>query len=391
MRESMARLLGAVPGAVGRSGRAVCTVVVLASALAACGGTSKGGETTGRRASTIEVVSGDAQTGVAGDELPAAVVVRVRDSSGLPVPGQLINFHVVAGGGGVFAGAALSDANGVARERWTLGTVTGQPQRLEAAAVDANADAAIVFASFNATAISGPAATATAEAGNNQRARVGATLPVPVQVKVVDKHGNGAPGVSIDFVVTAGTGSTAAASAVTDALGSAVTAWTLGTVYGPQALEARAPGLPPVIFVAVQQFVATLVQSNEPPIVQAVPSTATGSATVRFEGTNLIYSVRATGLTSPPTLVLIHLTPASTAPAQGAAIVALRIPNAGVPGTTTVTADDITANPPDAFAKNLDGTPMTFDDLVQHIKNGETYVNIHTQMNPGGEIRGDLQ
>src|SRR4051812_46761894 len=125
MRESMARLSGAVPGAVGGSGRAVCTVVVLASALAACGGTSKGGETTGRRASTIEVVSGDAQTGVAGDELPAAVVVRVRDSSGLPVPGQLINFHVVAGGGGVFAGAALSDANGVARERWTLGTVTG--------------------------------------------------------------------------------------------------------------------------------------------------------------------------------------------------------------------------------------------------------------------------
>jgi hypothetical protein len=39
---------------------------------------------------------------------------------------------------------------------------------------------------------------------------------------------------------------------------------------------------------------------------------------------------------------------------------------------------------------------MTFADLVRHLQNGETYVNIHTGVtgnskNPSGEIRGDLK
>jgi len=133
-------------------------------------------------------------------------------------------------------------------------------------------------------------------------------------------------------------------------------------------------------------------QANEPPGLQVKQQpNATGSAAVQVVGKTLTYSLRGTGLSSAPTVAHIHLTPAGTAPAQGAVIVTFKVLNTGATASTnSITVDDVVANPPDATAKNLDGSAMTFDQLVQHIRNGETYVNIHTGSNPGGEIRADL-
>jgi hypothetical protein len=76
--------------------------------------------------SLVEILSGDLQTNVvAGSELPDALVVRVLDDRGKPLRNQLVSFVVTAGGGSVFAGAALTNADGEARERWRLGTVAG--------------------------------------------------------------------------------------------------------------------------------------------------------------------------------------------------------------------------------------------------------------------------
>src|SRR6266540_2353764 len=70
---------------------------------------------------SMSVVSGDGQQGTPGAELPDPLVVRVEDARGRPVPGQIVNFRVVSGGGSVFAGAAISNRNGLAQERWTFG------------------------------------------------------------------------------------------------------------------------------------------------------------------------------------------------------------------------------------------------------------------------------
>src|SRR5918912_2627895 len=72
----------------------------------------------------LSVVSGDMQEGTVGQELADPLVVQVTDAAGTPVRGQLVNFRVTKGGGSVFAGANLTDANGIAKERWTLGTST---------------------------------------------------------------------------------------------------------------------------------------------------------------------------------------------------------------------------------------------------------------------------
>src|SRR5690349_12537818 len=122
-----------------RSTRLVLLGLLLA--LPACSKDSSTGTKQAGPPSKVVIVSGDGQTGVVGQELPAAIVVRAVDANGTPVQGQAINFHVTAGGGSVFAGSSNTNADGIAQERWTLGTVAGSDQTIEARAVDNNTGA----------------------------------------------------------------------------------------------------------------------------------------------------------------------------------------------------------------------------------------------------------
>lgn len=100
----------------------------------------------------MDVIAGNGQTGLVGEQLPSPLVVRVTDANGAPVPGQIVNFRVTGGGGSVFAGAALTDADGRAQDWWTLGSEVGE-NRLEARAVDSATGERHVFASFVANGV----------------------------------------------------------------------------------------------------------------------------------------------------------------------------------------------------------------------------------------------
>src|SRR6266571_5136162 len=112
---------------------------------------------------SVQIVSGDLQSGPAGKELPNPLVVKVVDATGLPQSGQLVNFRVTSGGGSVFAGAALTSVTGIAQERWTLGTNPADSQRVEARAVDNVTGQALTFGVFRATIVvpSAPVAAVT--------------------------------------------------------------------------------------------------------------------------------------------------------------------------------------------------------------------------------------
>jgi N-acetylneuraminic acid mutarotase len=99
----------------------------------------------------LQVVSGDQQQGEAGQELAQPLVVKVTRANGSPVRDQILNFRVVSGGGTVFGGTELTNARGIAQERWTLGT-SGE-QKIEVRAVDTETGAPLVFATFTATVI----------------------------------------------------------------------------------------------------------------------------------------------------------------------------------------------------------------------------------------------
>src|SRR5690242_15721268 len=83
---------------------------------------------------TLDVVSGNGQTGVVGTEL-APLIVKVT-SDGNPVAEQVLNFRVVSGGGSVYGGTELTDNDGIAQELWTLGTSTAAEQKVEVRAVE---------------------------------------------------------------------------------------------------------------------------------------------------------------------------------------------------------------------------------------------------------------
>jgi hypothetical protein len=142
-------------------------------------------------------------------------------------------------------------------------------------------------------------------------------------------------------------------------------------------------------------FSASLVHGNEPPLptFNAPAPNATGSASVQIVGNTITYSLRATGLSSLPNNAHIHVTPAGTTPAQGPVIVPFKFVNTGATVSTTVTVDDTATVFPPAGTKDPDDATkaLTPDRVIELIRAGRTYVNIHTVNNPGGEIRGDLK
>ena len=104
---------------------------------------------------SLSIVSGSGQTGAVGAELPQPLVVQVTKitrGTTIGVPFQLVNFRVVSGGGSVFAGSALTDPHGMAREYWTLGPEVG-PNVLEVRSVDPSTGEKQVYARFEAIGV----------------------------------------------------------------------------------------------------------------------------------------------------------------------------------------------------------------------------------------------
>ena len=128
-------------------------------------------------------------------------------------------------------------------------------------------------------------------------------------------------------------------------------------------------------------FTAHLVGAEEVP---AVETRATGQAVLKVDrdGSALHYRLIVANI-EDVAQAHIHVGPAGTnggvvAFLYGPAPVAGR--TAGVLATGTITAADLIG--PMAGA--------SLDDLLDAIRSGNAYVNVHTATNPGGEIRGQI-
>jgi hypothetical protein len=135
-------------------------------------------------------------------------------------------------------------------------------------------------------------------------------------------------------------------------------------------------------------FSASLTGAAERPT--AVSTTATGNFILNDNGgPTLDFVLTVNNLTGPVTGAHIHAIPRSgVAPADTTGGVAVNLnPIAGI--TTGILAQgNITA----ASIQALPGstTPITLDSLRTLMIAGRAYVNVHTQANPGGHIRGTL-
>jgi adhesin/invasin len=198
-------------------------------------------------ADSIALVSGNAQTGIAGSALAQPFVVVVKDAAGGAVVGHDVTFTVAAGGGTLSATAVKTDAQGRAASTLTLGavpatnTVTANSTGLKGSPV-----------TFNATGMPAPAAAIALTSGDAQTGVAGSPLAQPLVVTVTDAAKQPVAGFMVAFEVVTGGGALSATAVATDAQGRAAATLTLGKTAGPNSVAAKAAGLAgsPVTFSA---------------------------------------------------------------------------------------------------------------------------------------------
>jgi glucose/arabinose dehydrogenase len=213
--------------------------------LAACGGGGDAPPPPDRTPTGITAQAGASQTGTVNTAVATAPAVRVTARDGATVAGVAITFEVVSGSGSVSGASTTTNASGVATVGgWTLGNTVGE-QRLAARSPG------LPEVSFSAMAAPAPG-TGVLErsAGSDgQTATTGTAVAVVPAVRVRDATGAPLAGVTVRFAVTAGGGSVANASAVSDATGLASAGgWTLGSATGTHTLQASATGFAPASF-----------------------------------------------------------------------------------------------------------------------------------------------
>jgi hypothetical protein len=123
-----------------------------------------------------------------------------------------------------------------------------------------------------------------------------------------------------------------------------------------------------------QKFHAKLDTAQEIPPPSVGDAAPSGTADFVADGGKISYQLSVAGLSSPFTGAHIH---GGAEGALGLVVVPLQL------GSGVIDASMIKGTNPDA-------SPMTMNDLLAAMKSGGCYVNIHTQGNPKGEIRGQL-
>jgi len=178
-------------------------------------------------ATSIQLVSGGSQTGLAGQALTNPVEVIVKDQEGNAFAGEVVNFAVTEGS--VSAATATTDASGKASVTWTLGATEGTQT------LTITGTSALTGSPLQVTATANLQATSIElVSGGAQTAMTEDQLTNPIEVIVKDQNGDPFAGEVVNFAVTEG--SVSAATATTDANGKASVEWTLGTTEGEQTL-----------------------------------------------------------------------------------------------------------------------------------------------------------
>lgn len=216
--------------------------LLAAAALVVACSSGGGGSGSSDVGAVLQLVSGDAQAGTAGEPLAAPLAVKVA-RRGEGVAGTTIAWAVTSGGGTATALTSTTDAQGVGAIGWTLGTIAGA-QTLTATA--AGLDEAPI--TFTATAAPDePVRLAFRDQPTDSMS--GAAIAPPIRVALEDRYGNLAAGASaaVTLVIETnpGGGSLAGTTQVLTSGGVATFAdLAIDRMGAGYRLAASAPGLP---------------------------------------------------------------------------------------------------------------------------------------------------
>jgi hypothetical protein len=123
-------------------------------------------------------------------------------------------------------------------------------------------------------------------------------------------------------------------------------------------------------------YVANLSPANEVP---AKTTTGTGVATFVDNGSVIDWTLTLTNMTG---VVASHIHAPAAAGTNASVIINLFLPN-----VATGTVNGIVAQ---GTITNANNANVSLDSLRTLFNNGNAYVNVHTSVNPGGEIRDQV-
>jgi adhesin/invasin len=223
--------------------------------------------------SSMEVGSGNNQTGSPGRELSEPIAVKVTDDAGRPVPGVTVRFSVASGGGRLSSDSAQSDTLGLAGVRWVLGEQLGA-QNVSAEAVN-NDNAPLEHSPLQLSATAEPptAAKLVLHAGLSETAQNGVPLESQPVLDVLDADDQPVSGVEVAVSVSSG-GATVTGSATATSDGSGVASFSglaLAGAQGAQTLRFTAQG--------------AATESGSIQLLAGTPASMTGVEPLTYEGT----------------------------------------------------------------------------------------------------------
>ena len=215
-------------------GSATAAITVTGTTTATQTTTTATQTTTVREPSRLTTSGSSSLTGEPNRRLDTGLTVRVVDSSGVGVSGEIVSFRVTEGRGRLSPARPRTDSSGYAEAGFTpMSTGT-----IEVEAVLGN----LSPVTFTITTGEPPDAIKKIS-GDNQSGRPGERLSNPFVVEVVDTNGDQVSGVTVTFAVTAGGGTLSTTSATTNGTGRAQTTLRLGDEVGDNTVTASVTGL----------------------------------------------------------------------------------------------------------------------------------------------------
>jgi adhesin/invasin len=195
-------------------------------------------------AQSLTRTAGDAQQATLGSALAESLAVRVADAFGNPVPSVTVAWAPPLQNGAVNPVASQTNAQGIAKTAWTLGT------RLDIPHVVTALVPSVPPATFSATAALPSDARVEKIGGDSQTGTLAGALTDSLRARLVLANGAPVGGALLRWRVTAGGGSLSADTTRTNADGRAAVRWTLGQSGGANRVRVGIAPLSEVEFAA---------------------------------------------------------------------------------------------------------------------------------------------
>ncbi|MBN2709356.1 MAG: Ig-like domain-containing protein [Calditrichaceae bacterium] len=164
----------------------------------------------------LQIVSGNQQSGIAGQSLTNPVRIRVVDQYENAISGTTVNWTATSAGS-VDPPSSVSNALGIAEASWTLRQAAGSDTLIASSA-------GLADINFTAQALPAPAFAVFADSGQNRSSIAGGNMIL--RARVEDQYGNGIQNVSVTFQPLAAGGYVSQSVVQTDASGLASTIYT---------------------------------------------------------------------------------------------------------------------------------------------------------------------